>query len=196
MKDAATVDDRTLVERSLIDRDVYGLLISRYEAPLSRYVGRLLGQHGHATEDVLQDIFIKAYVNLRGYDRSRPFAPWIYRIAHNEAMTALRKRRAQPQTIDGEDGKMLLERIGETRDPHHELASLGITRTICACLDGLDRRYREVLVLRFLEDKSYTEIADILALPAGTVATFIRRGLNQLKPALEAAGLGIGSLDP
>ena len=195
MKDYASLDDSALVATALRDRNAYALLVVRYEGPLGRYAGRILGSHAYATDDVLQEAFIKAYVNLRDYDRSRPFAPWLYRIVHNEAVSFLRKRRAEPQTIDGEDGLLLLERISDGSDLQADLVQKGMESAIRASMNTLGQRYRDVLVLRFLEDKSYSDIADILELPAGTVATLIKRGLNHLRPLLESSGLGIGSRD-
>ena len=177
-------DDGQLVEAALRDRHAYAVLVRRYEIVLGRYVRRLLGRHGQSAEDVLQDIFIKAYVNLNDFDRSRPFAPWIYRIAHNEAVSFLRKQRAAVQIVDGADALLILERTADEGDPE---SSLLISRTegdVRKALSQLDQRYRDVLVLRYLEEKSYDEIADILQLPPGTVATLINRGLKQLKTPL------------
>ena len=183
-KDAA---DRVLIAAAIASPNAYGDVIARYEHVLGRYVRRLLGRHSQATEDVLQEVFIKAYVNINDYDRSRPFAPWIYRIAHNEAVSHLRKRNAEPQMIAGEDAALILDRVADPDDPAQALwrsQNLGAVRKALA---GLDEKYRDVLVLRYLEEKSYDEIADILHLPPGTVATLINRGLKRLRAPLEAS---------
>ena len=98
--DLSSSDDGLLVAAALRDRHAYSALVRRYESVLGRYVRRLLGRYGQSAEDVLQETFIKAYVNLNDYDRSRPFAPWIYRIAHNEAVSFLRKQRAVVQIVE------------------------------------------------------------------------------------------------
>ena len=181
---SAALDDGELAAASLRDPKCYGAIVVRFEAVLKRYVKRLLGTHGQAAEDVLQDVFIKAYVNLNDFDRARPLAPWLYRIAHNEAVSYLRKRNAEPRLIDGEDGRLILERLRDERvfgaSPNTALDESGLH----LALTGLERRYREVLVLRYLEDKTYDEISDILELPPGTVAIRLRRGLERLKSAL------------
>jgi RNA polymerase sigma-70 factor, ECF subfamily len=177
-------DDGLLVAAALRDRHAYAGLVRRYEPVLGRYVRRLLGRHGQAAEDVLQDVFIKAYLNLNDYDRSRPFAPWIYRITHNEAISYLRKQRAGVQTVDGEDALLILERIAGDDDPEGSLQRSRADDDVRKALTALDPRYRDVLVLRYLEEKSYDEIADILEMPMGTVATFINRGLKQLTRSL------------
>ena len=180
-------DDRQLVEAALRDRKAYAALVRRYETALGRYVKRLLGRHRQSAEDVLQDTFIKAYVNLNDYDRSRPFSPWIYRIAHNEAISFLRKRSAEPQVITGEDALLILDRVADDDNPD---AAWQRTRTegdVRKALSELEQRYRDVLVLRYLEEKSYDEIADILEMPPGTVATLINRGLKKLQSPLRTS---------
>jgi RNA polymerase sigma-70 factor, ECF subfamily len=177
-------DDRQLAEAALHDKQAYAALVRRYETVLGRYVKRLLGRHGQSAEDVLQDIFIKAYVNLNDYDRSRPFSPWIYRIAHNEAISFLRKRSAEPQVIAGEDALLILDRVADGEDPGAAWQRTRTDNDIRKALSALDQRYRDVLVLRYLEEKSYDEIADILEIPPGTVATLINRGLKKLKAPL------------
>lgn len=180
-------DDGALVARALRDPNAYGAIVLRFEFVLKRYVRRLLGRHAQFAEDVLQDVFIKAYLNLNDYDTARPLAPWLYRIAHNEAVSFLRKRGAEPQVIDGEDGRLILERMQDgtsaERAERFDFAESGIRYALA----GLDPRYRDVLVLRYLEEKSYDEISDILEMPPGTVATRIRRGLERLKSSLAAS---------
>ncbi len=175
---------------ALRDPKAYGAIVRRFEAMLKRYVGRILGRHAQFAEDILQGVFLKTYVNLNDYDKTRPLAPWLYRIAHNEAVSFLRKRGAEPPVIDGEDGRLLLERVRDETSANgaadFDLAESGIH----GALIDLDPRYRDVLMLRYLEDKSYDEISDILHMPPGTVATRIRRGLERLKSSLTTGAAG------
>ena len=189
VKVASVPDDATLVAMTLRDRNDYAPLVNRYEAPLGRYVSRLLGRRGQVAEDIVQEAFIKAYVNLRDYDRSRPFAPWIYRIAHNEAVNFLRKHPKESLSLDSDDGRLILERLTGGTNPETQVALQDAGKLIDNCMHELGQRYRDVLVLRFLEDKSYSDIADIMKLPPGTVATLIRRGLQRLREVLETLGL-------
>ena len=184
--------DATLVARALRDPRAYGAIVRRFEAVLRRYVKRLLGRHGQAADDVVQDVFVKAYVNLNGYDQSRALGPWLYRIAHNEAVSYLRKRGREPSVIDGEDGQLILAKL---RDENAFGAAPLQDSGIHQALAGLAPRYRDVLLLRYVEDKSYDEISDILQMPPGTVATRIRRGLERLKSALAKWNGNGGRLD-
>lgn len=176
--------DQDLVRAALAEPKAYGLIVRRYEGPLKRYVGRLLGTSSQSIDDVLQEVFIKAYVNLHDYDRKRRFSPWIFRIAHNEAISLLRRKRTEPQVISGEEGLLILERMAEGAQAQADLDSRRDEERLHAALAGLDRRYRDVMILRFLEEKSYEDISDILRMPMGTVATLISRGKQQLRRAL------------
>lgn len=183
--------DQYLVAVALRDRNAYAQIVRRWQPILSRYLRRLLGQHNEAAEDVLQDVFIKVYVNLNDYDHTRPFGPWIYRIARNEALSFLRKRKAEPPLVTGEDAQLIIERLSDGFDVQETSERLRIEEKVRVAINDLDPRYRDVLVLRFLEDKGYDEIAEILNVPAGTVATLIKRGTMLLRTALQAIGLNL-----
>lgn len=180
-RDPSGSDGGPLVKAALQDRQAYGALVRRYELQLGRYVRRLLGRYGQMTEDVLQNGFIQAYLNLNDYDPCRPFSPWIYRIMHNEAVSFLRKQRAGIQLIDGEDARLILERVADSDTPENSLQIAQRAEDLREALAEINPRYRDVLVLRYLEEMSYDEIADVLELPPGTVATHISRGLKQLR---------------
>ena len=123
--------------------------------------------------------------NRNAYARSRPFSPWIYRIAHNEAMSHLRRNHSEPQPLDSAGAELILERLAADDDPAENLLRKRAGHAVRAAIGDLDLKYRDVLVLRYLEENSYDEIADILHLPPGRVATLIARGLKKLKNPLE-----------
>lgn len=189
-------NDANLVAQALRDPNAYAPIVARYEAALGRYARRLLGGDAQAAEDVVQETFIKAYVNLNDYDRRRPFAPWLYRIAHNEAVSHLRRQGAGPRPIDGEDGALILARLSDGVDWSQRFAAADDARRLGLALDDLAPRYRDVLVLRYLEDKNYDEISDILQMPPGTVATLIRRGVAKLRALLSAPEPGTARGEP
>ena len=191
MQDRHSPPDQDLVAAALRDRQAYALIVRRWQPVLSRYLRRLLGQSTEAAEDVLQDVFIKVYVNLNDYDHARPFGPWIYRIAHNEALSFIRKRKAEPPLITGEDAQLIIERLSDGVDVQETSDRLRIEEKVRTAINQLDLRYRDVLVLRFLEEKGYDEIAEILHVPSGTVATLINRGTKQLRSALQLIGLNV-----
>ena len=189
LRETSDQSDSDLVAAALRDPNAYAALVRRYEKPLSRYLKRVLGTHGQYAEDVLQEAFLKAYINLRDYDQSRPFSPWIYRIAYNEAISSLRKRRHDPALIAGDDGANILEQLAgsDNVQENHERARNEVM--LGRAIAKLEPRYRDVIVLRFLEEKSYDEIGEILRIPPGTVATLISRGQERLRRAInELAG--------
>lgn len=187
MQDQVSPSDNDLVAAALRDTRAYALLVRRWEPLLGRYVRRILGRDGQAVEDVLQEVFLKAYVNLNDFDRARPFGPWIYRIARNEAISLLRKKKAEPLLVSGDDAFLLLERMSDGITAQEILDRARIEEQVRLAIKTMDQRYREALILRYLEDKGYDEIADILELPSGTVATLIKRGTKQLRASLELA---------
>ncbi len=184
-----SLDDPELVAAALRDWNGFALIVRRYELPVSRYIRRLLGGSGQSAEDVLQDVFLKVYVNLNDYDQTRPFTPWIYRIAHNEAISFLRKKRAERYVISGEEGMLILDRVSDGFNVQEAIDRLRLENCVRSAIGNLEPRYRDALVLRYLEDKSYEEISEILELPMGTVATLINRGRKRLRRNLEEIGV-------
>jgi len=162
------------MERVVRDRVVFGCLIERYEAKLTRYLRRIMPGLGDDVDDVLQEIFVKAYVHANGFDTNLSFSSWIYRIAHNEAVSWLRRKKARPEPVElgDDDFQTFQESMQESSDSiERELAQDEVRRV----LGVLPEKYRTVLVLRYLEGKSYGEVSDILAVPGGTVATLVHR---------------------
>ena len=162
----------------------------RYEDKLSRYIRRLGIRNEDDQADVLQNIFIKVYKNLYGFDTALSFSSWIYRIAHNEAISFYRKKRVRPEghLVDAQDE--ILGLLASTE----ENAEKVFDRTINAeevdrAFAHIDQKYRDALILRFFEHKEYEEISDILKIPPGTVGTLIHRGKKELKEALRQSHL-------
>lgn len=166
--------DVELVKRTLVDSDEYAAIVEKYEAPLLRYLLRISNISREEGEDLLQNVFIKAYQNLRDFDRDLKFSSWIYRIAHNEAISAWRKKSARVEEINLEtvEATQLLQ---STLDVPAEADQKILAKFVRSILTKISPKYREVLILRFLEEKDYSEISDILRRPMGSVATLVRR---------------------
>lgn len=176
--------DEILVFESLADKNVFGEIINRYEDKLLRYISRRARLSADDKKDILQNIFIKTYLNLNNFDRDLKFSSWIYRIAHNEVIDWYRKSRIRPSlSLDDENLKILETLAGET-DIETSAETAALAEAAKAALENLPEKYREVLILRFFEEKDYAEISDILAAPAGTVATRISRAKKELKKSL------------
>ncbi len=179
------LSDEEIVRRTLSDKEAFALLIERYEAKLLRYLERLGVGVRENRQDILQNAFVKAYRNLNSFDLSLAFSSWMYRIAHNEAMSFFRARRARPQVILSEEGEVLLTELrdeGADTAHHTELRISG--ERLAEAFAMLSPQQRDVLTLRFFEDRSYTEMSDILQVPAGTVSTLLYRAKRALRAAL------------
>lgn len=178
-------DNRTdveLVGLSLKDPDQFFCLIKRYEEKLLRYIIRISKFSRQDAEDVLQEVFIKTYFNLNGFDSDLKFSSWIYRIAHNETISAIRKKAIRPSvSLEVED----LEKFGDAFDMVKDVENSLDRKMIDTALSHLDEKYREVLILRFLDEKDYVEIADILKKPISTVGNLILRGKKLFKEEYE-----------
>ncbi len=173
---SSDVSDEMLVERTVADKKQFSYLIERYEKPLFRYLYRCGVSIREDREDILQNVFMNVYKNIQQFDMNLSFSSWIYRITHNEAMTFFRKRKAHPQIqLDAKSESWIDMVCDETADTskftHTRLSSEIISRE----LSELTKSYRDILILRFFEDRSYMEISDILKMSIGTVSTTIHR---------------------
>lgn len=177
--------DEEVVRQTLLDKEAFALLIERYEAKLLRYLERLGVGVLEDREDILQNAFVKAYKNLNSFDPTLSFSSWMYRIAHNEAMSFFRFKHARPQVILNEEDEVLLTELRDENSDSSRLAELRISREkLSEAFTKLPQQYRDALALRFFEDRSYTEISDILKVPTGTVSTLLYRAKRALRAAM------------
>ena len=181
--------DQELVAASLADRQIYSQIVNRYQAALARYVRRLGCTDEDDVQDVLQQVFLKAYVNLNGYDPALKFSSWLYRICHNETISFFRRANIRPKAPTTEDEAQLVAAIADERDLTLILDQNLTREKVQLAIAALPEKYREVVVLKYLEDKSYEEISDILQKPLGTIATLLNRAKNRLRQEFGARGL-------
>jgi RNA polymerase sigma-70 factor (ECF subfamily) len=178
-------EDAEIVRRALIDKEAFALLIERYEAKLSRYLTRLGVGLSEDREDILQNAFIKAYKNLNSFDPALAFSSWMYRIAHNETMSFFRSKHARPQVILSDESEALITELQDDTADSSLVAESRLSREeLTKALETLPQSYRDALTLRFFEDRSYSEMSDILQVPIGTVSTLIYRAKRALRESL------------
>ena len=178
-------DEEIAVQVQKGDAAAFGILMQRYEAKLSRYARKFLVT-GEDTKDLLQDIFIKAYVNLRGFDADRRFSPWIYRIAHNEFVNAIKKRSGKV-TFSLSDFDTILPHPVAKEDIESDALRRELRALLERGLATLDPKYREPLVLYYFEDMDYRAIAEVLHLPVSTVGIRLQRGKRMMRKAVEGS---------
>ncbi|MDB4992034.1 MAG: sigW [Parcubacteria group bacterium] len=175
----AVPSDETLVSRVQAgESDAFGALIERYEGKLLRY-GRKFVSDQEDIRDLVQDAFIRAYQNIQSFDTSLRFSPWMYRIAHNVFVNRLKQQKRFPLTYIDFDlfvSHPVYEDPTEREREQEEMRVL-----IEQFLQELSPKYREVLVLNYLENMAYKDIADVLSVPIGTVGIRLRRAKEALK---------------
>lgn len=183
--------DQELIEDTRTDRDAFAEIVRRYESPIRRYVTRLGCRDVNDADDLLQEIFIKVYINLNDYDTDLKFSSWLYRIAHNEAISFYRKKSVRPAPVATEEETRLFENIADETNFTESLDAKINGDILHKALAEMEGQYRDVLILRFFEEKSYTEISDILKIPEGTVGTLLNRGKKFLNEILTTKNINL-----
>jgi len=190
------VDDHTqLTDEELAarvqqgDKEIFGVLMERYEQKLLRYGRKFLSEHDDIV-DIVQDVFISTYQNIQNFDASQKFSPWVYRIAHNAFVNGLKKHSYNPLLLV--DFDTLISHTAYEDPAPKEREQAEMKKMIDKGLDKLQPKYREVLILHYLEDMPYKEIADILQIPGGTVGIRIKRAKEALKKIYETMNMRYG----
>ncbi|MDD4289800.1 MAG: sigma-70 family RNA polymerase sigma factor [Patescibacteria group bacterium] len=174
MEDLKKLTDEKLVEYIRTkDQESYLEIVLRYQEKLTRYA-KYLVQDEYKSEDVVQNTFIKAFINLNNFNIKKKFSTWIYRIAHNEAINEIVKHKREMP---------LLEDMDFQSDENIELdfSKNELREKLEDCISKIPILYSEPISLFFLEEKSYEEISDILRLPISTVGTRINRAKILMK---------------
>ncbi|OFW47341.1 MAG: hypothetical protein A2163_05995 [Actinobacteria bacterium RBG_13_35_12] len=176
--------DEQIVVLTLKNQNYYLYLMKRYETKLLNYILKISNISREDAEDILQEVFIKAYQNLNDFDLNYKFSNWIYSIAHNTTISVFRKKKVRPQTVSWED-KDLNDILESTLYAENTSLQKLTYKHILKITNQLPLKYKEVLILKFVEGKDYQEISDILHKPMGTIATLINRAKKSLKQGLE-----------
>lgn len=167
-------EDRELARRARKgDVDAFNALVSRWETKIYNYLLRITG-HAEDAMDLCQDTFVKAYQSLPRLDDPARFTPWLYRIAHNEAMSHMRRPRR-------ESG---LEEAACPAPARHAMAPVETALAVESALARLSAEQREAVILKVYEGFKFDEIAAILNCPASTIKSRVYTGLDLLKELL------------
>jgi len=179
---SSKTDGEIALEVQKGDVDAFGVLIERYESKLARY-GKKFLFNSDDSKDLLQEIFIKAYMNIKSFDVTREFSPWIYRIAHNEFINAIRKRNSFP--VFSFDFDTLLPHLISKESADKKYNEQEIREALNGSLEKIDLKYREPLVLYYFEEMDYQKISEILKIPVSTVGVRLSRGKAMLRKIIE-----------
>ncbi len=173
--------DEEIVKLSLADQEYFLHIIKRYKLKLYRYVLRISNIDPEEAEDILQEVFMKVYKNLNDFDDSLKFSSWIYRITHNQVISNFRKITARPQKTGFDLDDDIIKNIASEFNLIKDVDDKILQTSIAKVLDEMSVKYKEVLVLKFLEEKSYNEISDIIKKPIGTVGSMMNRAKKEFK---------------
>ena len=180
-QDCANKTDSELVKLTLKNQANFLYLVNRYEQKLFYFIRRISNVSVDEAKDLLQDVFIKVYQNLNDFDQSLKFSSWIYRIARNHVISHYRKNRHQQAVASPEVNDEILNNLVSDFDITKEIDSKILRENILSVLNKIDGKYREVIILKYFEEKSYEEISDIIKKPTGTVGTYLNRAKKQFK---------------
>ena len=159
-------------------------LVEQYQYRLVRYLIYLLGRRD-GVDDLVQETWLRVLERGSSYDGHSRFEPWLFRVARNIAVDAMRKRRTLSLDSDDDDGRVRPSHASNEPSPYKLAARTEDAERLAHSLQTLEPVYREALVLRFQEDLSLQEISTIVGAPVSTVASRIYRGLATLRPQFE-----------
>jgi RNA polymerase sigma-70 factor (ECF subfamily) len=174
------VEDADLIRQAARGKvEAYNLLVSRWEKRVYNYLLRITGNREDAL-DLAQDVFLKAYQNLKKLDDPGRFAPWLYRIAHNEAYSMFRKRRPETdvEEIEPECTETGILVGGSSVFP------MELSLAVATALRRLTADQREAVVLKIYQGFKFEEMSEILECPVSTIKSRLYAALELLKVEL------------
>lgn len=185
------MDDHSLLAATLTgDETAFQELVRRYRNQITNYVYRMLNDYDRAA-DLAQETFVRVYTNAERYQATYSFSTYIYRIAHNLAISELRQRKRRrlipfPSFFSDKDSEEIEIEIEDKKQVMADDSMIADERrdAVRRAISSLPEKYRAALVLCDIEEKSYEEIAAVLDLPVGTVKSRINRARNLLKEKL------------
>lgn len=184
LEEIESLSDEELVSLTLKNQDNFVAIINRYKNRLFAYIRRITNIRDEDAEDLLQEIFLKVYLNLNDFDPDLKFSSWIYAIARNQVISRHRRLSVRAEghstTLEDESARKLASNF----NIEAELDNIYLKDNIAKVLDVLAEKYREILVLKFLEEKNYQEISDIIKKPVGTVGSLMNKAKSEFKKEL------------
>jgi RNA polymerase sigma factor (sigma-70 family) len=181
---ASSQIDYAVVQRAIGgDQSAFKILFDKYRQPLFFHILKLVRDR-EVIEDLLQEIFLKAFDNIASFNPDYAFSTWLYRITTNHSIDYLRKKKLKTFSLDEpvqtRDGTMSIEVEDESQSTDDLIMKKQRSIILREALDSLPDKYRDIIKMRHVEELSYQEIADLLDLPLGTVKAHIFRARELL----------------
>ncbi len=181
-------DDHYVMQAKEGDEKAYKLLTEKYSRALYFHIQKMIREK-ELVEDLVQEVFIKAFKNLDSYSNEYAFSTWLYRIATNHTIDYLRKKKLQTLSINEpyktKDGELEIQLPDTSFATDRQILKKQRANIIHKAIDDLPEKYRRVIQMRHMEELSYQEISDELDLPLGTVKAHIFRARELLYKALK-----------
>jgi RNA polymerase sigma-70 factor (ECF subfamily) len=183
-REQSRIEDRALIADAIAGKqEAFKRLMKKYHNAIAHLIMRMVGNQGDV-EDLTQEAFIKAFNSLQSFNDEFAFSTWLYKIATNNCIDYLRKRKLKTFSIDrpigSDDGQQQYEIPDNSHTPDSDILRDQQSSAIQRAIDDLPEKYRLVIVMRHQEERSYEEIAAELDLPLGTVKAHIFRAREML----------------
>ncbi len=180
----SSIEDAHLVQRAVAgDEKAYEKLVNKYRNALYYHLLKLVKDR-EILEDLIQEVFAKAFSNIGSYNNDYAFSTWLYRIATNHAIDYLRKKKLKTlslnEPIQMHEGEMAIDIPDSTYEADKAVMKRQRKNILQVAINNLPEKYRAVIEMRHIEEKSYQEIAELLDLPLGTVKAHIFRARELL----------------
>lgn len=185
MKNSSSI----LIKKAITgDESAYKELLENYRGAIYNLLYKMV-KNREETEDLVQEAFIKAFNALPSFNEEYAFSTWLYKIAINNCIDHIRKKRLKTYSIDKpvslKDSELAREFPDTSMSPDKNILSEEKSNIIETAINELPENYKIVIILRHTEERSYEEIAELLHLPLGTVKARIFRAREMLKKKLK-----------
>jgi RNA polymerase sigma factor (sigma-70 family) len=183
-REDSRAEDHKAIQAALRGDDLaYKKLMTKYHDAIFNFIYRMIHDR-QQVEDLTQEAFIKAFASLKSFNEQYAFSTWLYKIATNNCIDYIRKRKLQMYSIDkpieARDSDYSFEVPDDTYEPDRDIISTQRAVLLRSAIEKLPAKYRKVIELRHVEERSYEEIAKMLRLPIGTVKAHIFRARELL----------------
>lgn len=191
------MDDLKIIESCLLgNTKMFSQLIDKYKNMVYNLAYRMSNNNSQEAEDISQEAFLRAYQSLVRFNPSYKFSTWLYQITLNIIRDKFKKKQLDPVSLDAPakiaDAEFYPQLVDLATNPEQIITRREDSQRILQALHSLPLKYREVIVLRYLQDLSYTEIGNILELSPGTVKVRLHRAREQLKKMLSDSRQSLG----
>ncbi|MBI3632361.1 MAG: RNA polymerase sigma factor [Candidatus Vogelbacteria bacterium] len=182
-------DIELIIKAKSGDLESFDLIVVRYLKSIFNFTYRLTNSRDDA-DDTTQETFLKVWKNLRSFDINKNFKTWLFTIARNTVTDLFRKKKSIPSSFfDNNDGENpLLNNLSDTEPLPDQLISMAEDKKLLEdMLNKIPISYKEVLLLRYIEDLTFEEISEALGRPSNTIRSQHKRGLLLLRKLLTTA---------